>query len=304
MSNEWFARPVLFVADIDRSVDFYVEQLGFTQSWRYEGRRGKPGSRNSTLREVAGRPGARLGQVDDAHRPRGARSQHVRRQRHRDRVPHPLGDSVVEGGVDGGDRSARGARAGTQVSSTYWSKGRSRTGSATRDAREVEHGVARARLRSAAARCSRRAAAARARRAASSRLWARRRPRDTDARYPSSSTNGSRAVQSPTLCSRARTSSSSVTAASTSTICRRRTAARCTRGDLGGGTVRQRAGGVPPRDDHRPAVDAPGVAPGQGPHGALEPVDGAGLGHLVVAAQPHRDQDSGPQHHDHRVDDA
>jgi catechol 2,3-dioxygenase-like lactoylglutathione lyase family enzyme len=36
MSNEWFARPVLFVADIDRSVDFYVEQLGFTQSWRYE----------------------------------------------------------------------------------------------------------------------------------------------------------------------------------------------------------------------------------------------------------------------------
>ena len=36
MSNEWFARPVLFVADIDRSVDFYVKQLGFTQSWRYE----------------------------------------------------------------------------------------------------------------------------------------------------------------------------------------------------------------------------------------------------------------------------
>jgi catechol 2,3-dioxygenase-like lactoylglutathione lyase family enzyme len=36
MSNEWFARPVLFVADPDRSVDFYVEQLGFTQSWRYE----------------------------------------------------------------------------------------------------------------------------------------------------------------------------------------------------------------------------------------------------------------------------
>src|SRR5450432_1337175 len=36
MTNEWFARPVLFVADIDRSVDFYVKQLGFTQSWRYE----------------------------------------------------------------------------------------------------------------------------------------------------------------------------------------------------------------------------------------------------------------------------
>jgi catechol 2,3-dioxygenase-like lactoylglutathione lyase family enzyme len=37
MSNKWYARPVLFVADIDRSVDFYVRQLGFTQAWRYEG---------------------------------------------------------------------------------------------------------------------------------------------------------------------------------------------------------------------------------------------------------------------------
>jgi catechol 2,3-dioxygenase-like lactoylglutathione lyase family enzyme len=36
MSDRWFARPVLFVADIDRSVDFYVKQLGFTQPWRYE----------------------------------------------------------------------------------------------------------------------------------------------------------------------------------------------------------------------------------------------------------------------------
>ncbi len=36
MGNAWFARPVLFVADIDRSVDFYVNQLGFSQPWRYE----------------------------------------------------------------------------------------------------------------------------------------------------------------------------------------------------------------------------------------------------------------------------
>jgi catechol 2,3-dioxygenase-like lactoylglutathione lyase family enzyme len=36
MSKEWYSRPVLFVADIDRSVDFYVQQLGFTQPWRYE----------------------------------------------------------------------------------------------------------------------------------------------------------------------------------------------------------------------------------------------------------------------------
>ena len=34
--SEWFARPVLFVTDIGRSVDFYVNQLGFALSWRYE----------------------------------------------------------------------------------------------------------------------------------------------------------------------------------------------------------------------------------------------------------------------------
>jgi catechol 2,3-dioxygenase-like lactoylglutathione lyase family enzyme len=34
--QEWFARPVLFVADINRAVDFYVNQLGFRQPWRYE----------------------------------------------------------------------------------------------------------------------------------------------------------------------------------------------------------------------------------------------------------------------------
>lgn len=36
MSDRWYARPVLFVTHIDRSVDFYVKQLGFTQQWRYE----------------------------------------------------------------------------------------------------------------------------------------------------------------------------------------------------------------------------------------------------------------------------
>jgi catechol 2,3-dioxygenase-like lactoylglutathione lyase family enzyme len=36
MSSKWYARPVLFVEDIGRSVDFYVKQLGFSQPWRYE----------------------------------------------------------------------------------------------------------------------------------------------------------------------------------------------------------------------------------------------------------------------------
>ena len=36
MGNQWYSRPVLFVADIERSVDFYVKRLGFKQLWRYE----------------------------------------------------------------------------------------------------------------------------------------------------------------------------------------------------------------------------------------------------------------------------
>src|SRR5262245_9868289 len=36
MSNKWYARPVLFVADVERSVDCYVKQLGFKRNWRYE----------------------------------------------------------------------------------------------------------------------------------------------------------------------------------------------------------------------------------------------------------------------------
>lgn len=36
MNVTWFARSVLFVADIDRALDFYVNRLGFSQSWRFE----------------------------------------------------------------------------------------------------------------------------------------------------------------------------------------------------------------------------------------------------------------------------
>ena len=35
-TTEWFARPVLFVADIHRTLDFYVNRLGFTESWRHK----------------------------------------------------------------------------------------------------------------------------------------------------------------------------------------------------------------------------------------------------------------------------
>ena len=36
MHPQWFSRPVLFVADVDHTLDFYVSRLGFTQSWRHE----------------------------------------------------------------------------------------------------------------------------------------------------------------------------------------------------------------------------------------------------------------------------
>ena len=34
--TQWFARPVLHVADVDASLRFYLDRLGFTSPWRYE----------------------------------------------------------------------------------------------------------------------------------------------------------------------------------------------------------------------------------------------------------------------------
>jgi catechol 2,3-dioxygenase-like lactoylglutathione lyase family enzyme len=33
---DWFARPVLHVKDVDASLPFYVNLLGFTSPWRYD----------------------------------------------------------------------------------------------------------------------------------------------------------------------------------------------------------------------------------------------------------------------------
>jgi catechol 2,3-dioxygenase-like lactoylglutathione lyase family enzyme len=32
----WYSRPVLFAADVQTSVDFYVGKLGFREKWRFE----------------------------------------------------------------------------------------------------------------------------------------------------------------------------------------------------------------------------------------------------------------------------
>jgi len=34
--TDWFARPVLHVKDVEASLRFYVDRLGFTSPWRYE----------------------------------------------------------------------------------------------------------------------------------------------------------------------------------------------------------------------------------------------------------------------------
>jgi len=34
--TEWFARPVLHVSDVEASLRFYVDGLGFTSPWRYD----------------------------------------------------------------------------------------------------------------------------------------------------------------------------------------------------------------------------------------------------------------------------
>ena len=35
-SPRWYARPVVFVSDVDRSLGFFVGRLGFVERWRYE----------------------------------------------------------------------------------------------------------------------------------------------------------------------------------------------------------------------------------------------------------------------------
>ncbi len=34
--TEWFARPVLHVANVEASLRYYIDRLGFTSPWRYD----------------------------------------------------------------------------------------------------------------------------------------------------------------------------------------------------------------------------------------------------------------------------
>ena len=35
-AHRWYSRPVLFVADLSRSLHFYLDQLGFVKNWHTE----------------------------------------------------------------------------------------------------------------------------------------------------------------------------------------------------------------------------------------------------------------------------
>ena len=35
--HRWYARPVLFVTDLDRALRFYVDRLGFKRDWHADG---------------------------------------------------------------------------------------------------------------------------------------------------------------------------------------------------------------------------------------------------------------------------
>jgi catechol 2,3-dioxygenase-like lactoylglutathione lyase family enzyme len=39
--HRWYARPVLFVADVNRSLSFYIDMLGFEKRWHAGGGAGK-----------------------------------------------------------------------------------------------------------------------------------------------------------------------------------------------------------------------------------------------------------------------
>ena len=41
VSHTWYARPVLFVADVRRALSFYVDMLGFEKTWHEDDGKGK-----------------------------------------------------------------------------------------------------------------------------------------------------------------------------------------------------------------------------------------------------------------------
>ena len=61
--TDWFARPVLHVKDVETSLRFYVNQLGFTSPWRYD-------ENGKVFVAQVDRQGCALILADTSHNPR------------------------------------------------------------------------------------------------------------------------------------------------------------------------------------------------------------------------------------------
>ena len=61
--TDWFARPVLHVKDVETSLRFYVNQLGFTSPWHF-------GEDGKTFVAQVDRQGCALILADTSHNPR------------------------------------------------------------------------------------------------------------------------------------------------------------------------------------------------------------------------------------------
>ncbi|HET9308523.1 MAG TPA: VOC family protein [Candidatus Sulfotelmatobacter sp.] len=61
--TDWFARPVLHVKDVDASLRYYVDQLGFINSWRFD-------ENGKTFVAQVDRQGCALILADTSHNPR------------------------------------------------------------------------------------------------------------------------------------------------------------------------------------------------------------------------------------------
>src|SRR3979411_3411575 len=52
VTHRWYARPVLFVADVNRALRFYIERLGFEKTWHEGDGAGKVCQVNRTGCEI------------------------------------------------------------------------------------------------------------------------------------------------------------------------------------------------------------------------------------------------------------
>jgi len=68
--TDWFARPVLHVTDVDASLRFYMDRLGFTSPWSF-------GENGKAFIAQVDRQGCSLILADGSHNPRAIRPEKI-----------------------------------------------------------------------------------------------------------------------------------------------------------------------------------------------------------------------------------